>query len=77
MNERAENRASGIVKWFDSGKGYGFITPVSGGTDIFVHASELNSAGISTLTQGNRVSYVIVSNRGRSSAGQLLLEAGI
>lgn len=69
-----DKRESGQVKWFDPGKGFGFITPASGGTDIFVHASELNNSNINTLTQGQFVSYVIVSNRGRSSAGQLALE---
>ena len=48
---------SGIVKWFDDGKGFGFITPDGGGKDVFVHATALEKAGIRGLRDGQRVSF--------------------
>ena len=63
--------ASGIVKWFNSMKGYGFIQPQSGGKDIFVHISAVEKAGLSTLNEGQQVDYEIVSDRGKESAGNL------
>lgn len=68
-------RSSGVVKWFNSEKGFGFITPAQGGADIFVHITEVNRARLGTLSEGQRVSYEIVSNGGRSSAGRLALES--
>ncbi|PPE06922.1 cold-shock protein [Holospora curviuscula] len=67
-------RSSGVVKWFNPEKGFGFITPDQGGADVFVHITEVNRAKLGTLSEGQRVSYEIVSNRGRSSAGELSLE---
>jgi CspA family cold shock protein len=63
--------ASGIVKWFNSMKGYGFIQPQSGGKDVFVHISAVEKAGLSTLNEGQTVEYEIVSDRGKESAGNL------
>ena len=63
--------ASGIVKWFNSMKGYGFIQPQSGGKDVFVHISAVEKAGLSTLNEGQQVEYEVVSNRGKESAGNL------
>ncbi|GAB4518730.1 MAG: cold-shock protein [Amphiplicatus sp.] len=63
--------ATGIVKWFNSTKGYGFIQPDDGGSDVFVHASAVEQAGLNTLQEGQRLSYELVSNRGRTSAGNL------
>ena len=55
----------GTVKWFDSKKGYGFITPSSGGSDLFVHHSSLQMEGYKTLTDNQSVSYEIgTSDRG-------------
>ncbi|MDX6555229.1 MAG: cold shock protein [Miltoncostaeaceae bacterium] len=47
----------GIVKWFSSDKGFGFITPDDGSADCFVHQSEINSEGYRTLDEGQRVTY--------------------
>ena len=63
--------ASGTVKWFNSMKGYGFIQPQSGGKDVFVHISAVESAGLSTLNEGQQLEYEVVSDRGKESAGNL------
>jgi cold shock protein len=63
--------ASGTVKWFNQNKGYGFIQPAGGGKDVFVHISALERAGLSTLNEGQRVEYEIISDRGKESAGNL------
>ena len=56
---------TGTVKWFDSKKGYGFITPTNGDTDLFVHHSSLQMDGFKTLTEDQRVSYEVTdSDRG-------------
>jgi CspA family cold shock protein len=49
--------ASGTVKWFNSEKGYGFITPDGGGKDLFVHYSEIQGAGYRELAEGQRVEF--------------------
>jgi CspA family cold shock protein len=64
--------ASGIVKWFNPTKGYGFIQPTSGGgKDVFVHISAVERAGLSTLNEGATVEYDIVPNKGKESAENL------
>ena len=64
--------ASGTVKWFNPTKGYGFIQPAGGGgKDVFVHISAVERAGLSTLNEGQRIDYEIVSNRGKESAENL------
>ncbi len=63
--------AIGTVKWFNPAKGYGFIQPESGENDVFVHISAVENAGIGTLAEGQRVSYDVVSERGKASAGNL------
>jgi CspA family cold shock protein len=62
---------TGTVKWFNAQKGYGFITPDGGGSDVFVHISAVEQAGLNGLNEGQKVEYDIVDNRGRSSAGNL------
>ena len=62
--------ATGTVKWFNPTKGYGFIQPQSGGKDVFVHISAVESAGLSTLNEG-AMDYEIVSDRGKELAGNL------
>lgn len=63
--------ATGIVKWFNSTKGYGFIQPDNGGRDVFVHISAVEKAGLSSLNEGAKVSYEVVTDRGKESAGNL------
>ncbi|ACJ00689.1 MULTISPECIES: cold-shock protein [Rhodospirillales] len=63
----------GTVKWFNSTKGYGFIQPENGGADVFVHISAVERAGLSTLSEGQRVSYEEQRDprRGKTSAENL------
>jgi len=64
---------TGIVKWFNSQKGFGFIQPSNGGKDVFVHISAVERAGLSTLNEGQNVSFDIVADRrtGKSAAENL------
>jgi CspA family cold shock protein len=68
---------TGIVKWFNSQKGFGFIQPESGGADVFVHISAVERAGLRDLAEGQKVSFEIVVDRrsGKSSADQLQVAA--
>ncbi|MFZ4762956.1 MAG: cold-shock protein [Alphaproteobacteria bacterium] len=63
--------ATGIVKWFNPTKGYGFITPDQGGSDVFVHISAVERAGLTTLREGQRVGYELATNKGKTSAANL------
>jgi CspA family cold shock protein len=63
--------AKGTAKCFNATKGYGFIQPVGGGRDVFVHISAVERAGLSTLNEGQAVEYEEVSNRGKTSAANL------
>ncbi len=67
--------ATGTVKWFNPAKGYGFIAPIDGQADVFVHISALEKAGIRQLNEGQKVSYDLESNKGKQSAVNLKLEA--
>ena len=66
-------RINGTVKFFNTAKGFGFIQPEDGGKDVFVHATALERAGIRSLKEGDRVSFVLEDDRkGRGKqAGQL------
>ena len=63
----------GTVKWFNATKGFGFIQPDDGGSDVFVHISAVERAGLGTLREGQKVSYEVVPDRrsGKSSADNL------
>jgi CspA family cold shock protein len=65
--------ATGTVKWFNGQKGFGFIQPDNGGTDVFVHISAVERAGLRDLREGQKVSYEITQDQrsGKSSADQL------
>ena len=66
-------RVTGTVKFFNTATGYGFIQPEGGGKDVFVHATALEQAGIRSLNEGDRVTFVLEDDkRGRGKqAGQL------
>ena len=62
----------GTVKFFNTTKGYGFIAPDDGGKDAFVHISAVERSGLSTLNEGQKVSYELQTGRdGKVSAGNL------
>ena len=63
--------ANGTVKWFNPAKGFGFIQPEDGKSDVFVHISAVERAGLSTLNEGQRVSYDLATNKGKTSAANL------
>lgn len=65
--------ANGTVKWFNATKGYGFIVPEEGANDVFVHISAVEQAGLTKLDDGQKVSYDLEENRGRTSAVNLEL----
>ena len=71
LKDRRCDVASGTVKWFNPTKGYGFCQPAGGGKDVFIHISAVEKAGLSTLNEGQQISYDIVSNRGKESAENL------
>jgi len=64
----------GTVKWFNPTKGYGFIQPQGGGKDVFVHISAVERAGLSTLNEGQVVTYEVVPSRGKEAAENLKVE---
>ncbi len=63
--------ATGIVKFFNTQKGFGFIEPTDGSKDVFVHISAVESAGMSTLNEGQKLSFDVVSERGKTNAANL------
>ncbi|MGU3492412.1 cold-shock protein [Xanthobacteraceae bacterium A53D] len=68
---------TGTVKWFNPEKGFGFISPDEGGADAFVHISAVERAGLSSLSEGQKVSYELVADKrsGKSSAANLTVES--
>jgi CspA family cold shock protein len=62
---------TGTVKWFNGQKGFGFIQPDNGGADVFVHISAVTAAGLRGLNEGQKISFEIVSEKGKSSAANL------
>jgi CspA family cold shock protein len=63
--------AVGKVKFFNTQKGFGFIQPDDGSRDVFVHISAVERAGMGTLVEGQKVSYELVTERGKQAAGNL------
>ena len=63
--------AQGTVKFFNTQKCYGFIQPTDGGKDVFVHISAVERAGMSDLHEGQKLSYDVVSERGKLAAANL------
>ncbi len=63
--------ASGTVKWFNTTKGYGVIQPDDGGKDVFVHISAVEQAGMRALNEGDKVSYQLREERGKTAAVDL------
>jgi CspA family cold shock protein len=61
----------GTVKFFNSSKGFGFIQPEDGAKDVFVHVSAVEQAGMGTLSEGQRVSFDVVTERGKLAASNL------
>lgn len=63
--------SNGTVKWFNTTKGYGFIQPEGGGADVFVHVSAVEKAGLRGLNEGQRVSFEMQQERGKTAAVNL------
>jgi CspA family cold shock protein len=63
--------ATGIVKFFNTQKGFGFITPSDGSRDVFVHISAVERSGMTTLNEGQRLTYDVVTERGKQAAANL------
>jgi CspA family cold shock protein len=65
--------STGTVKWFNGQKGFGFIQPDDGGSDVFVHISAVERAGMTSLQEGQKISYELERDKrsGKTSAGQL------
>ena len=65
--------ANGSVKWFNATKGFGFIQPQDGGQDVFVHITAVQAAGLTGLNDGQKVSYDVITERGKQAAANLKL----
>ena len=63
--------ATGTVKFFNMQKGYGFIQPSDGSKDVFVHISAVQRAGMQSLVDGQKVSFEVVTERGKPAAANL------
>ena len=63
--------STGKVKWYNSRKGYGFITPDDGSKDVFVHITALSESNIPYLDEGDSVSFEIVEEKGKTKAVKL------
>ncbi len=65
--------AAGTVKWFNGDKGFGFIQPQDGSKDVFVHITAVQAAGLTGLNDGQKVTYDVVTERGKQAASNLQL----
>ena len=63
--------ATGTVKFFDTTRGFGFIQPDDGGKDVFVHATAVEEAGMSSLQDGQKVNFEVTTQRGKPAASDL------
>ena len=64
---------TGVVKWYNATKGYGFITPDDGQKDVFVHSSAISNSGINGVYENQRVEYNLVKNAGKVSADDIVI----
>jgi CspA family cold shock protein len=73
MSGKGQYMATGTVKWFNGQKGFGFIQPEDGGSDVFVHISAVERAGMTGLHEGQKLSFELERDKrsGKTSAGQL------
>jgi CspA family cold shock protein len=62
---------TGVVKWFNSTKGYGFITPDDGQSDVFVHITAVQDAGLAGLNEGQKLKFDVATNKGKLAATNL------
>jgi CspA family cold shock protein len=65
----------GTVKFFNTTKGFGFIAPDDGAKDVFVHVSALERSGIASLNEGDKVSFEVVTDRGKPAASDIKMES--
>lgn len=63
--------ATGTVKWFNATKGFGFIQPDAGGSDVFVHITAVEKAGLRGLREGQKINYELATEKGKTSAVNL------
>ena len=73
LQTKATNMATGTVKWFNGDKGFGFIQPQDGSKDVFVHITAVQAAGLKGLNDGQKVTYEVVTERGKLAATNLQL----
>ena len=66
--------ATGKIKWFDTKKGFGFITPDDGDKDAFLHVAALQAANISSVKDGQAVDYELTEQRGKMAASNIQLK---
>jgi CspA family cold shock protein len=71
MQHKEAAMATGTVKFFNVQKGFGFIQPTDGSKDVFVHVSAVERSGMGTLVEGQKVSYDVVTERGKQAAANL------
>ena len=68
---------TGTVKWFNNAKGYGFISPDEGGSDVFAHFTSIEMEGYRTLKQGQKVEFDLIDGPRGLQATKILLEASM
>jgi CspA family cold shock protein len=71
FQDKVPNMPTGKVKWFNGQKGFGFIQPDDGSKDVFVHISAVERAGLGSLNEGQKLSYDLQQERGKTSAANL------